>query len=339
MKTRLALLLHALLAAPAVAEPCVGLLYDRPFPGAVDVTMHHVDVPVARFPGIWQDGMIDGQFYQVFANRLAVLQAERTAPAWSINVNCQQRPCTITVAGNPPATALSTSKRLEQCLVPPEIKTAASPDANNVPETKAPSMPTPAKAAQPASAPEIAEPAMPAPVTLEPAKPKPAKPASEVKATGPANPAPEQELPPKADAIAQPATVAETNAGNVPSAGKSGDAPQEPIASDATKFVPNGKPIARTGNAGIEITCPPPQNETIPVVVVTCRSAVIPGSDPVATLQQLLVMAGAYPGRVDGRYGSRTKKAVLEVLGYRGRNLDVSEAIDALDAFLCGQKH
>lgn len=344
MKTRLALLLHALLAAPAVAEPCVGLLYDRPFPGAVDVTMNHVDVPAARFPGIWQDGMIDGQFYQVFANRLAVLQAERTAPAWSINVNCQQRPCTITVAGNPPATALSTSKRLEQCLVPPEIKTAASPVANNVPETKAPSMPAPAKAAQPASAPEIAEPAMPAPVTLEPvtlepAKPLPAKPASEVEATGPANPAPEQELPPKADAIAQPATVAETNAGNVPSAGKSGDAPQEPTASDATKLAPIGEPIARTGNAGTELTCPLPQNETTPVTVVSCRPAQIPGSDPVATLQQLLVMAGADPGSVDGRYGSRTKKAVLEVLGYRGRNLDVSEAIDAIDAFLCGQKH
>ena len=282
--------------------------------------------------------MIEGQFYQIFANRLAVLQPDRTAPAWSINVNCQQRPCTITVAGSAPATALSTSKRLEQCLVPPKIKTAASSDAHNVLSAKAPSKLAPAKAAQQASAPEIPEPAMPAPVTLEPAKPVPAKPAPKIEAIGPANPAPEQKLPPMADATAQPATVAEINAGNVPSAGKSGDALLEPSASDATKPAPRGQPIARTSNAGTEITCPPPQNETTSIIVVTCRPAVIPASDPVATLQQLLFMAGADPGSVDGRYGSRTKEAVLEVLGYRGRNLDVSEAIDAIDAFLCGHE-
>jgi hypothetical protein len=331
-------MIHVLFAASANAEPCVGPAYDRPFPGAVDVTMHYADVPAAQFPGIWQDGMIEGHFYQIFANRLAVLKADRTAPVWSINLNCQQRPCTITAAGNPPATALSTSSRLKQCLEPPESKIAVSPDAHSVPAANAPSMPAPAEAAPQPSAPEIAATAVPAPVALKPANPAPDKPAPRVAATGLGNPAPEQELPPKADAVENPATFAETTAENVPLAGYSGDIRLEPIASDATNPSPGGQPIALTGNAGTEITCPRPHSETIPLVVASCRSAVIPGSDPVATLQQLLVMAGADPGDVDGLYGGKTEGAVLEVLGYRGRNLDVSEAIDAIDAFLCGQE-
>ncbi|MFA9231723.1 MAG: peptidoglycan-binding protein [Microgenomates group bacterium] len=63
------------------------------------------------------------------------------------------------------------------------------------------------------------------------------------------------------------------------------------------------------------------------------------GDDPVATLQQLLVMVGAYPGRVDGNFGNRTKRAVEAVLGYRGRNLSVFEAIVAMDEFLCSLKN
>ena len=324
MKTRLALLLHALFAAPAVAEPCVGLLYDRPLPGAVDVTMHHVDVPAAHFPGIWQDGMIDGHFYQVFANRLAVLQAERTAPAWSINVNCQQRPCTITGAGSPPATATNTAKRLEQCLVPPEIKVVASPEEQKLPAAKAPSKPAAAKAAPQEPAPE---------------KAAPAKPAPKVKAIAPALPALKPNFLPKADPAAKPGIYTATGPGNLPLAAKPGNVFPKPTTLDARNLAPSGHVSARTGNVGAEMTCPPPLIVIPPVVPSACRSAVIPESDPVATLQQLLVMAGTDPGDVDGRYGSRTKEAVLEVLGYRGRNLNVSEAIAAIDAFLCDQEN
>lgn len=331
MKTRLAplLVIQTLFADPAIAEPCVGAAYDIPFPGAVGVSMHHADVPASQFPGVWQDGMIDGQFYQIFANRLAVLKAERTTPAWSINVNCQQKPCTILVAGNPPEAALTTSKKLEQCLVPPEAKTAASPDAKKAPEAKAPSKPAPDKAAPKASTSE----------KVVPAKPAPAKPAPEGKAKGTANPGPEQKLPAKADAAARPVTDAETSIANAPLAAKSGSAPLKPTAPDAEKPAPPGQPTASTGNPATKMTCTPPQNETTPIVAVTCRSAVIPGGDPVSTLQKLLVMAGADPGGVDGLYGGKTKKAVLEVLGYRGRNLDVSEAIGAVDAFLCDQEN
>ncbi|MFA9232156.1 MAG: hypothetical protein ACEQSU_15650, partial [Microgenomates group bacterium] len=179
MKIHLAILLvtNALFSAAAIAEPCVGSAYDRPFPGAVDVSMHYVDVPATQFPGVWQEGSIEGHFYQIFANRLAVLQKERSAPSWSINVNCQQRPCTIEVAGKPPETAMTISKKLEQCLVPPEIKVAASQEAQKSPSDKAPSKSAPAKPTDKKQASTKSEDKKPAPAKTADAKPADKKPA------------------------------------------------------------------------------------------------------------------------------------------------------------------
>ena len=366
MKTRLAplLVIQTLLAAPAFAEPCVGAAFDIPFPGAVDVSMHHADVPAAQFPGVWQTGMIEGQFYQIFANRLAVLQQDRSAPTWAINVDCQQRPCSITVDGNPPETALNTSKKLEQCLVPPEVKTAASKDGKKAPTNKAPSKGDPAKADPAKADPKKPDAKKPDPKKPDPKKPDPKKPDPE-KATAkatvpekdapakavPAKPAPKaegtvaakadpgQKLAAKVDAVAKPATVIVANTGNVPLAGTSGNVALAPTVSSTTKLAPSGQATVVTGNAGTAITCLPPQTQKTQLVAVTCRSSVVPGSDPVTTLQKLLVLAGADPGDVDGLYGSKTKEAVLEVLGYQGRTMDVSEAINAVDAYLCSHQN
>lgn len=120
------LLVGVLQALPAAAAPCVGAAYDVPLAGAVDVVMRYADVPSAQFPGIWQEGLIGGDFYQIFSNRVAILRADRLSQDWSITVDCQQRPCLLTVTGIPPDAAKATSIQLEQCLVPPEIKVAAA---------------------------------------------------------------------------------------------------------------------------------------------------------------------------------------------------------------------
>jgi peptidoglycan hydrolase-like protein with peptidoglycan-binding domain len=140
--------------------------------------------------------------------------------------------------------------------------------------------------------------------------------------------------PAKAGATAKLATVVESKVGDVPLAVQSADTPLELTAADALKAGTSGQPAPEA-----QLTCPTLQNQPVFVAPVTCRPAVVLGSDPVATLQQLLVMVGAYPGRVDGSFGSITKRAVEEVLGYRGRNLDVFEAIDAMDEFLCSLKN
>lgn len=356
MKTCLThlLVVQTLLSAPAIAEPCVGAAFDIPFPGAVDVSMRHADVPAAQFPGIWQTGMIEGQFYQIFANRLAVLQQDRSFPTWVINVNCQQRPCSITVDGNPPETALNTSKKLRQCLVPPEVKIAASKDGKKTPESKASSKPDPAKADPQKAAPAKPDPAKPepkkpdparavakatAPEKDAPAKALPVKPVPKAEGTVTASAALGEKIPPKADTTVESATAITTKAGNVPLAGTSGNAALAPTVSYATKPAPNGRATVVAGNTGTAITCFPSQTEKTQLIAVSCRSSVVPGSDPVTTLQKLLVLAGADPGDVDGIYGGKTKEAVLEVLGYRGRTISVSEAINAIDAYLCSQQN
>ncbi len=512
MKTRLIPLLFAtaLGATPALTETCVGPTFDVPFPGASEVRMRYVDVPAAQFPGSWQEGMIDGQFYQIFANKLAVLQDGPTAPAWSINVNCQVSPCTITAVGSPPATALPTAISLEQCLVPTEVPVAETTDpvpaelvaiapaesivlseitAQLAPIELAATAYTPAESAAPANS---AAPAMPvasaeptalsettvssAPIGLVATAPTPAEPVAAVPAasnnlpcepvrrkaspprlandepafvgfapsaplptavkdapatqvrvktkcaeTGPSlkaakvghvetapsaaeteapcDPVKKKTVPPKlsndepafvglAPSAPLPAVVNEPSVAQVRVKTKCAEttpteivaqvASAEPVVGNSPlessdeevvvvrpavdgqlrpKARPALKPLAGTAagstqssttdnSASSQVTAltkevaapdPSPQLKGVlsTVPAITCRPALVRGSHPIATLKQLLIMAGADPGNVDEEYSRELTLAVLEVLGYRGRNLNVAEATEAVDAFLC----
>lgn len=103
-------------ASGAGAETCVGAHFGTPFPGATDVDVRRVDVPSSTFPGIWQEGRINGYFFQIWANGEALLQPSETAPDWNASVICQGDDCQRGVTGTPPADALEVLQELETCL-------------------------------------------------------------------------------------------------------------------------------------------------------------------------------------------------------------------------------
>lgn len=107
--------------AVAVAEPCVTETFDRPVPGATNVVTRHVDVPSPQFPGLWQEGEIEGYFYAIYANGEGSVQPSRTLPEWSITFSCDVITETCTRArqgGLPPAGADRVTDILEQCFFP-----------------------------------------------------------------------------------------------------------------------------------------------------------------------------------------------------------------------------
>lgn len=102
----------------AVAEPCVSATFDVPLPGAIDVVTRHADVPSPQFPGLWQEGRLEGYFYTLYANGEAVLKSRRNAPAWEFKVVCdaEQVDCSISVNGLPPDDAKPLADVLALCL-------------------------------------------------------------------------------------------------------------------------------------------------------------------------------------------------------------------------------
>ncbi len=105
-------------ATAAVAETCVSETFSRPFPGATGSQTRHADVPSPRFPGIWQEGWIDGFFYRIWSNEEAVLQPEASRPAWTISVVCDGggKACRKAIDGTPPVPALEIADDLGRCL-------------------------------------------------------------------------------------------------------------------------------------------------------------------------------------------------------------------------------
>jgi len=110
------------LATTASAATCVSNTFDRPFPGATEVETRHADVPSSRFPGLWQQGHIDGFVYRIWSNEDAVLQSGGAAPTWTILVTCggSETECRQTVDGAPPAAALTVADELALCLSDPD---------------------------------------------------------------------------------------------------------------------------------------------------------------------------------------------------------------------------
>ncbi|MGO4906917.1 hypothetical protein ACEN2J_01150 [Pseudorhodobacter sp. W20_MBD10_FR17] len=87
-----------------------------------------------------------------------------------------------------------------------------------------------------------------------------------------------------------------------------------------------------------------PQDCTVaPTIVATatptvpCGVNAIPQGPEGITVQRLLVLAGANPGRIDGFPGRRTRNAIVELLGAEGRTMPIPEVITALNQRLCNQ--
>lgn len=124
MRGRAALvLLAAVTSGHAVhAEPCVGVGYDRALPGAQDVVSRMVDVPSAQFPAFWQEGLIGGYFYRIFADGTGVLRAADD-DMWRIDMSCGAA-CAIDMEGTPPEDALRIAGVLGECLIGESIDAA-----------------------------------------------------------------------------------------------------------------------------------------------------------------------------------------------------------------------
>ncbi|MDO6591890.1 hypothetical protein DS901_12830 [Loktanella sp. D2R18] len=117
----------------ARAAPCVGSDFATPFPGALNVTVHAVDVPSPRFPGFWQEGTKDGYFFSLFANGDAALTAGRDS-SWHLSYSCDASldECSANIEGSPPDGAMQVAEQLKQCLLEGEVSLPAE-------ETEAPS--------------------------------------------------------------------------------------------------------------------------------------------------------------------------------------------------------
>lgn len=103
-------------------------------PGATNVVTRQVDVPSPQFPGLWQEGVIAGYFYMLFANGEGVLQSARDAPDWAITFTCDEatKTCeTVQERNEAPADAAAIKERLERCFIAPE--TAGEPIASAAP--------------------------------------------------------------------------------------------------------------------------------------------------------------------------------------------------------------
>ncbi|WP_417270981.1 peptidoglycan-binding domain-containing protein [Celeribacter sp.] len=231
MKYAIAFILSAACssALPVMAQTCVGDAFDTPFPRAVAVEIRHADVPSSRFPGMWQEGFLNGYFYQIFANHEAALSDGTPDPNWSIFISCRDDICQKNASGLLPEGAGTVASLLEICLTEPTLSGGA---------------------------------------------------------------------------------VDQALAG-----------PQIDVVVDGAE---GGGEADEVTDSAIEVVDAPP-----------CGLATLPEGTQGQDLQQLLVLAGADPGWIDGIVGPRTRRAIVEILGPLEGPVDVPNAIAELDAVLC----
>lgn len=99
----------------------VGEALDIPFPSAQSVETHRIDVPSAIFPGIYQEGTIDGYLYRIYANGEAVLSEAHGVSQWTITVACPDGSCSQTTSGPPPVTTQNVVEMIQRCLLNEEV--------------------------------------------------------------------------------------------------------------------------------------------------------------------------------------------------------------------------
>ncbi|MFW2589982.1 peptidoglycan-binding domain-containing protein [Sagittula sp. SSi028] len=119
------------MAGQAGAEPCVGAAFDLPFPGATGVQTRRADVPSPRFPGLWQEGRINGHAYVLYANGEATIEEGAEEPAWSVFVQCdlEAATCDVTQEGDPPANMREVGEMMGRCFVAPDEVRVLPPPA------------------------------------------------------------------------------------------------------------------------------------------------------------------------------------------------------------------
>ena len=114
-----------LLATSVAAEPCVSSTFNQPLPGATQVETHVSDVPSAQFPGFWQDGIIDGYAYTIFASAEGTLRPTDIREEWAIEITCDlaEQACQTNHTGTPPQGTQTVSKLIGKCLLGAELVT------------------------------------------------------------------------------------------------------------------------------------------------------------------------------------------------------------------------
>lgn len=129
----------------AHSAPCVSGPLDAPFPGAVNVEWQFADIPSPRFPGVWQDGLLDGFFYSLFPGEEAVVSSSRRDPVWTLELSCDINggKCKTVTTGAPPQDAIETSEKIGRCFLGEDLLVKAAPIKVEVKVTKAEADPTP----------------------------------------------------------------------------------------------------------------------------------------------------------------------------------------------------
>ena len=109
-------------ATSASAQPCVTATFDRPIPGATSVITRQVDIPSSQFPGLWQEGLIEGFFYAIYANGDGSIRPRPTPQDWYIDIKCDatDQSCSRKIEGSPPTGAIRVTNLLEKCLLRPK---------------------------------------------------------------------------------------------------------------------------------------------------------------------------------------------------------------------------
>ncbi|WP_431366244.1 peptidoglycan-binding domain-containing protein [Planktotalea sp.] len=119
------------------AEPCVGVAYNNPLPGATGVELRVSDVPAARFPSFWQTGNFRGFAYKLFSNGDALVTSDIKRPDWKIELDCtsKEAECSYSSIGDVPADASDAAHKIGQCLL--GIEDAPVPETAAIPEPEA----------------------------------------------------------------------------------------------------------------------------------------------------------------------------------------------------------
>lgn len=131
-------------ATHTVADPCVGATFDRPLEGAINVTSYVSDVPSARFPAFWQEGILDGFRYKILASADGTLRPADPVQEWTIAISCDVSTltCTLTNDGTPPPDAVAASNAIGQCLLGVEVEEIVpEPEPEIAPKDDAPIAP------------------------------------------------------------------------------------------------------------------------------------------------------------------------------------------------------
>lgn len=102
-----------------VAEPCVSGTFERPYPEATSVVSHVSDVPSVQFPAFWQEGILEGFRYKMFASGEGTVRSINRQEGWVVWITCDafRLACDYSVEGPAPQAAITVSNSIGQCLI------------------------------------------------------------------------------------------------------------------------------------------------------------------------------------------------------------------------------